>query len=80
MKIVMSAAIIVAGLCCSSSFASTGLTLTGALSEGIENNPQLKISNAALKEAQWKKKESFGGFLPKLDIVASHFFDLKYQH
>ncbi|MBC7537608.1 MAG: TolC family protein [Bacteriovorax sp.] len=82
MKFLMSTAhlsIVVAGLFCSGSFAESGLSLNQAMDEGLKNNPQLKASWAALSEAQWKKKESLGGFLPKVDIVANHFFDLKYQ-
>ncbi len=56
-----------------------GLTLGQALSEGVNNNPQLKSSKAALEEARAKKRESFGGYLPKVDIVANHSFDLKYE-
>jgi outer membrane protein TolC len=60
-------------------FAQSGLSLTKAMEEGLQNNPQLKMSASALEEAKWKKKESFGGFLPKVDLTAGHFFDLKYQ-
>ena len=77
-KILMSIAL-VAILVEPVSLAGTGLTLDQAMEEGLKNNPQLKASSAALSEALWKKKEVFGGFLPKVDVVANHFFDLKYQ-
>jgi outer membrane protein TolC len=60
-------------------FGADGLTLGQAMNEGLANNPQLKFSSAALLEAEWKKKESFAAYLPKIDIIANHFFDLKYQ-
>ncbi|MDD4975974.1 MAG: TolC family protein [Bacteriovorax sp.] len=72
-------AVVVVGLASPISFGENGLTLDQAMSEGLKNNPQLETSSAALSEAQWKKKESFGGYLPKVDLVANHFFDLKYQ-
>lgn len=63
----------------SSAHADTGLTLNQALTEGIENNPTLKVSKAALEEARAKKRETFGTFLPRVDLMANHAFDLKYQ-
>jgi outer membrane protein TolC len=59
--------------------ASTGLSLSQALVEGINNTPVLKASSAALSEARAKKQEIFSGYLPRVDFVANHFFDLKYQ-
>ena len=59
--------------------AENGISLEEALTQGAENNPQLKSSHAALMEALWKKKENFGSFLPKVDLIGSHFTDLKYQ-
>jgi len=56
-----------------------GLSLDQAISEGFANNPQLKTSEAALLEARAKKREAFGGYLPRVDLTANHFFDLKYQ-
>jgi len=61
------------------SFASNGLNLNQAIEEGLKNNPQVKVSSAANSEALWKKKETFGSYLPKIDAIANHFFDLKYQ-
>ena len=61
------------------SFAGNGLTLNQAIDEGLKNNPQVKISSAANSEALWKKKETFGSYLPKIDAIANHFVDLKYQ-
>lgn len=59
--------------------AESGLSLDQALSEGMNNNPQLKSTQAALDEAKAKKREAFGGYLPRVDLTAGHFFDLKYQ-
>lgn len=59
--------------------AESGLSLEQALSEGLSNNPQLKSNEAATYEAEAKKREAFGGYLPRVDLVAGHFFDLKYQ-
>ncbi|MDO9182296.1 MAG: TolC family protein [Bacteriovorax sp.] len=71
--------VIVFALSWGSSFAENGLTIDQAINEGIKNNPQLKASAASLEEAQWKKKETFGAYLPKVDLVGTHFFDLRYQ-
>jgi outer membrane protein TolC len=59
--------------------ADNGLTLNQAMQEGIDNNPFLKMSKAALEEARAKKRETFGYYLPKVDILANHVFKLKYQ-
>lgn len=55
------------------------LNLDQALAEGLSKNPQLQSSEAAKSEAGAKKKEAFGGFLPRLDLTAGHFFEIKYQ-
>ncbi len=62
-----------------SAHADNGLTLNQAMQEGIDNNPSLKMSKAALEEARAKKRETFGSYLPKVDILANHVFKLKYQ-
>lgn len=59
--------------------AENGLGLEEALSVGLANNPQLKSSEAATLEARAKKREAFGGYLPRVDLTAGHFFDLKFQ-
>ena len=79
MKIVISTLFLIVGFYSFKSHAKDSLTLLQALSEGEKNNPQLKIASALLKESQWKKREVFGAYLPKVDLVFNHFFDLKYQ-
>ena len=72
-------AFLISGLTLSSTFAASGLNLQQAMEEGLKNNPLLKASSASLSEAQWKKKENFGNYLPKIDIIANHFVETKYQ-
>jgi len=66
-------------LFCKEATAQNELTLNQALIEGIENNHELKSAHSVYEVAHWKKREVLGNFLPKIDIVANHFFDLKYQ-
>ncbi len=59
--------------------AQSDLTLDQALKEGVENSHELKSAQSAFELAHWKKREALGSFLPRIDIVANHVFDLKYQ-
>ncbi len=54
------------------------LHLNEALVEGLKNSPKLQMSESQLKETEWKKKESYSGFLPTLSASANYLLDKKY--
>jgi outer membrane protein TolC len=53
------------------------LTLSEAITNAKLNSPVLLKNRSIQKEAQWKKRESFSGFLPTLSANALHLFDKK---
>jgi outer membrane protein TolC len=57
------------------------LSLEGAIAEGLHNSPEIQRGEAAVDESHWKTNETFGaGFLPKVSVGASYYFDFtKYQ-
>lgn len=54
------------------------LRLNEAVDEGLKNSPKLQKSASALKESEWKTKETYSGFLPTLTATANYLFDKKY--
>src|ERR1700692_2344471 len=64
----------------SSAQQGSSLTLEAAVNEGSQNSPKLQQAEAAAKEASWKQTEALSGFLPSLNLQASHFFNEKYVY
>jgi outer membrane protein TolC len=57
------------------------LQLSAAITEALQNSPDLQRARAAHSEAEWKRFEALGaGFLPKVSASAHHYFDEKYSY
>jgi outer membrane protein TolC len=55
------------------------LTVDAAVTEGLQNSPDIQRARAAKSESEWRHFEALGsGFLPKISINAHHYFDEKY--
>ncbi|MFV8250423.1 TolC family protein [Bdellovibrio bacteriovorus] len=57
---------------------AAGLHLQDALNEALNNSPKVQKSESQYRETDWKKTESYSGFLPTLSAQASYLFDKKY--
>lgn len=57
---------------------AAGLHLQEALNEALNNSPKVQKSESQHRETDWKKTESYSGFLPTLSAQASYLFDKKY--
>lgn len=55
------------------------LTLQQAVSEAFDHSPQIERSSSEVKEASWKKVESYSGFLPTISFSASYLTEHKYM-
>lgn len=62
---------------CSSAQAEV-LKLADAIQEALTNSPKLQRSNSQHIEANWKKIETYSGFLPTLAANVSYLFDKRY--
>lgn len=63
----------------SSSTQASPLTLDQALSEGLQNSPKLQKAKATADEISWKKTEALQGFLPSVNLSASHLLGKQYM-
>jgi len=43
-----------------------------------KSSPRLQKAQSQNNESYWRKVESISGFLPKIDVKATHFFDVQY--
>ncbi|ASD63794.1 TolC family protein [Bdellovibrio bacteriovorus] len=57
---------------------AAGLHLQDAVNEALNNSPKVQKSGSQYRETDWKKTESYSGFLPTLSAQASYLFDKKY--
>ncbi len=57
---------------------AAGLHLQDAVNEALNNSPKVQKSESQYRETDWKKTESYSGFLPTLSAQASYLFDKKY--
>lgn len=58
---------------------SKGLTLEGAVDEGLRNSPSVQRAEASYQEIASKKLSAYAGFLPRLDLSAQYNFEKRYQ-
>jgi outer membrane protein TolC len=58
---------------------SATLTLDQALSEAQAHSPELRRARAESNGANWRRVETYAGFLPKLQLSGNYLFDEKYQ-
>jgi outer membrane protein TolC len=54
------------------------LKLNEALDEGLKNSPKIQKSESVVRESEWKKSETYSGFLPTLTASANYLFDKKF--
>jgi outer membrane protein TolC len=57
---------------------AASLSLAEAVEEARHNSPKLQKSQSALEEAQWKRVETYSGFLPSLSLSANRLLDKDY--
>lgn len=61
-------------LCSSISFAQKMLTLEDAIQIALNNNPNIKINQSQIKEADAKKVQAYSSFLPQADIQSKYYY------
>ncbi|XGC82407.1 TolC family protein [Bdellovibrio bacteriovorus] len=54
------------------------LRLSEAIEQGLSTSPKTQRAESFLRETEWKKAETYAGFLPTLTASASYLFDKKY--
>lgn len=54
------------------------LRLDEAVQEALANSPKLQKTKSLHSEAEWKKIESYSGFLPTLSVNVSYLFDKRF--
>src|SRR6218665_4024556 len=57
---------------------AAALSLAEAVGEALHNSPKLQKAQSAYEEAQWKRVESYNGFLPSVSLSASRLLDKEY--
>lgn len=57
---------------------SYSLTLDDAITQALQSSPVIQKAKSVTVEAQWKKRESYSGFLPTISANANHLLDKKY--
>lgn len=57
---------------------AASLSLAEAVGEALHNSPKLQKAQSAHEEAQWKRVESYGGFLPSVSLSANRLIDKEY--
>lgn len=70
--------ILMVTLGCSLSTQAAGLHLQEALDQALGSSPKVQKSESSVRETEWKRTESYSGFLPTLSAQASYLFDKKY--
>ncbi len=59
--------------------ANSSLTLQNALDEGLNRSPDVQRARAAAEESHWQRLAALGGgFLPKLEVDAHHYFNQQF--
>ncbi len=58
----------------SPSFAQKVLTLDKAIQIALDNNPNIKINQSQIKEADAKKTQVYSSFLPQAEILSKYFY------
>lgn len=54
------------------------LRLNSAVQEALSNSPKIQKAKSQYSEAEWKKIETYSGFLPNLSANVSYLFDKRY--
>ena len=55
-------------------FAQKGLTIDDAIRIAQENNPNIKINQSQIKEADAKKVQAYSNFLPQAEILSRYYY------
>ena len=58
----------------STSFAQKALTLEDAIRITLDNNPNIKISQSQIREADAKRIQVYSSYLPQADILSKYFY------
>lgn len=57
---------------------AASLSVADAVSEALHNSPKLQKAQSAYEEAQWKRVETYNGFLPSISLSANRLIDKQY--
>jgi outer membrane protein TolC len=60
-------------------WAANRIDIQSAIAEAMGRNPYYQRLQSAAEEASWKPWGALSGHIPKLSVMATHNFDLKYQ-
>jgi len=55
------------------------LTLSAVIQESQQNSPEVQKAQSAAREATWKRRESYSGFLPTLTADATYLTSKRYM-
>ena len=55
------------------------LTLSAVIQESLQNSPEVQKAQSAAREATWKRRESYAGFLPSLSANATYLTSKRYM-
>jgi hypothetical protein len=56
------------------SFAQKALTLDDAILMALDKNPNIKINESQIKEADAKHNQAYSNFLPQAEILSKYFY------
>jgi outer membrane protein TolC len=70
---------LVSTISCFSSASAESFSLSSAIDESLKSSPAVLKARSAAAEANWKKRESFAGFLPTVSAGVNYLTDKRYM-